>query len=183
METISPQRLLAIVLVIMLAGCSPFYVDWDHKTIRQTENDIQETPLPPSAVQSNAVSSHWQSASAHPRKHKPAASPAEVGETSVEPENTQESQQPPSATTTISMADPGDSSGSAEKTVEATSQRLARFDRSRLNGAALATYDEANGFLNQGKQALAEKDYVAASGFAHKASVLADKLQANGTAR
>ena len=48
---------------------------------------------------------------------------------------------------------------------------------------ARATYDEANAFLNQGKQALAEKDDVAASGFAQKASVLADKLQATVTAR
>jgi hypothetical protein len=38
--------------------------------------------------------------------------------------------------------------------------------------------DQANGFLSQGKQALADKDYVAAAGFAQKASVLADRLQA-----
>ncbi len=81
------------------------------------------------------------------------------------------------------MATPGGSSDSAEQAIEATSQRLAGFDRNRLSGPMLATYDEASGFLNQGKQALAEKDYVAASGFAQKASVLTDKLQATVTAR
>ena len=81
------------------------------------------------------------------------------------------------------MASPGDSAGSAAKVIDGTSQRLARYDRSRLTGPTLATYDQANRFLNQSRQALAEKDYVAASGFAHKASVLADKLQATVTPR
>ena len=103
-------------------------------------------------------------------------------EMTIEPDTTENSQ-PPSAVSTISMATPGDSSGSAEKAIDATSRRLEGFKRSRLSGSTLATYDEAQGFLNQGKQALAEKDYVAASGFAQKASALTDRLQATVTAR
>ena len=80
------------------------------------------------------------------------------------------------------MATPGASSDAAEKEIEAAAQRLAHFDRNQLSGPTLATYDQANGFLNQGKQALEEQDYVAASGFAQKASVLTDKLQATQTA-
>jgi hypothetical protein len=98
-------------------------------------------------------------------------------EMSIEPDTTQNSPLPPPAST-ISMAAPGGSSDSAEKEIDAAAQLLARFDRSQLSGPKLATYDQANGFLSQGKQALADKDYVAAAGFAQKASVLADRLQA-----
>ncbi|HVN29804.1 MAG TPA: hypothetical protein VMT64_15015 [Candidatus Binataceae bacterium] len=81
------------------------------------------------------------------------------------------------------MASAGNTSDTVAKAIDSTSQRLARYDRSQLNGTPLAIFEAANGFLNQGKQALADKDYVAASGFAHKASVLADKLQASVTPR
>jgi hypothetical protein len=165
----------------VLAGCSPFYVDWQKGTIRQT-SDIQETSIPATTPPSDTLTSHRQ-ASLHPRKHKqPAASPDDMEEMTIEPEGTAN---PPAPTTTatISMATPGDSSGSAEKAIATTSDRLARFDRNRLKGPTLSTYDQASGFLNQGKQALAEKDYVAAAAFAQKASVLADKLQANVTSR
>ena len=171
-----------MLLATTLTGCTPFYVDWQNHTIRQTPNDIQETPIPSSATRSDSVTSHRQSASLHPRRHKQPASSLDMEEMSIEPDTTENSP-PPSTPSSISMAAPGDTSGSAAKAIEATSQRLARFDRNRLGGSTLATYDQANGFLNQGKQALAEKDYVAASGFAQKASVLADRLQATVTAR
>ena len=166
----------------MFAGCSPFYVDWDNHTIRRTSNDIQETPITTTPSSGNLTTPHRQNASLHPRKHRQPTSPPDVEEMSIEPETT-ESSPAESSPSNISMSEPGANSGTAEKAIEATSQRLARFDRNRLNGSALATYNEANGFLNQGKEALTEKDYVAASGFAQKASVLADKLQANMTAR
>ena len=96
----------------------------------------------------------------------------------IEPDSTGNSAASvPAAPATISMAMPGGTSGNAEKAIATTSDHLARFDRSRLKGPTLSTYDQANAFLNQGKQALAEKDYVAAAGFAQKASALADRLQ------
>jgi hypothetical protein len=172
-----------MILAAMLAGCSPLYVDWDNHTIRQMpDSDIQEAAIPPTATRGNNVTSHRQSASLHPPKHKQPVSSHDMDEMSIEPDTT-ENPPPPSVTSAISMASPGDSSGNAEKAIEVTSHRLARFDRNRLNGPTLATYDEASGFLNQSKQALAEKDYVAASGFAEKAAVLADRLQATVTAR
>jgi len=94
-----------------------------------------------------------------------------------------ETQPPAPATSTLSMTSSGDISGSAAKAIDTTGQRLARYDRNHLNGSTLATYDEANAFLSQSKQALADKDYVGAEGFAKKASVLADKLQATVTPR
>jgi hypothetical protein len=173
-----------MLLATALAACSPFYVDWDKHTIRQaSNNEIKEAAIPsPAASRPDSVTPHHQSASIHPRKHKPATSPPDMEEMTIEPDTTENSQAP-SDTSTISMAAPGDSSSSAEKVIEATGQRLAHFNRNRLHGSTRATFDQAYGFLNQGKQALAEKDYVAASGFAQKASVLADKLQATVTSR
>jgi len=163
------------MLAATAAGCSPIYVDWDNHTIRTTPA-IQETALPPATTPPTVAAPHRQ-ASIH-RKHKGApASSSDMQEMTIEPDTTQNPTTAPD-TATISMAIAGDTSSNAEKAIASTSGKLAQFDRSRLTGASLSTYDEANGFLNQGKQALAEKDYVAAAGFAQKASVLADKLQA-----
>ncbi len=65
----------------------------------------------------------------------------------------------------------------AKHTLDVTRKKLERIDRTRLSGSALAMYDQASGLLIQGTEALGEKDYAAASGFADKASVLADKLK------
>lgn len=171
---------LAVLLATTLAGCSRIYVDWDRLTIQRTPYEAPKPVLPATvAPRTDNVTSQPQSASLPKRKRRHPTSPADTKERSIEPDTSQSSLPPPS---TISMTTPG-SSDTAEKEIEATSQRLARFDRNRLSGPTLATYDQANGFLNQGKQALAEKDYVAASGFAQKASVLADRLQATVTAQ
>jgi hypothetical protein len=175
---------VAVLLATMFVGCSTFYVDWDNHTIRRRPTPVKEaaTKATSSPSRSDTVAPRVQSASVHQHKHKKPVSTPDMQEMSIQPDTT-ESAPPPPATSTISMATPGDTSGAAEKAIEATSQRLGRFDRSRLNEASRATYDEANGFLNQSKEALAEKDYVAASGFEQKASVLADRLQATVTAR
>jgi hypothetical protein len=179
-DSIAVRRLahtaLALLPALMFAGCSPVYVDWDAGTIRSAP-EIKEAALPAHSF-SDTLTSHRQ-ASLHPHKHKqPAASSDDVEQMTIEPDSTGSSAaSAPDSTATISMATPGDSSGNAEKAIATTSDHLARFDRTRLKGPTLSTYDEANGFLNQGKQALAEKDYVAAAGFAQKASALADRLQ------
>jgi hypothetical protein len=171
-----------MLLAIMHAGCSPFYVDWDtHSIGHRPSTAVQQAAkwAPPHA---DVAAPHTQRASVvRQRKHKKPVSSPDMEEMSIQPDTTENSQLPPEGST-ISMATPGDSSA-AEKAIEATSQKLARFDRNRLSGPTLATFDQANALLNQGKQALAEKDYVAASGFAQKASALADRLQANITAR
>jgi hypothetical protein len=174
---------LAIILATTLAGCSPLYFDWDSRTIRTAPTEQAATTGTPSS----SISTHHQTASIHKRKHTPPTAAPDSEDSDLDtPETPAVSPQTPvmlPPTSTLSMASSGDLSGSATKTIDATRQRLARYDRNRLSGSTLATYDEANGFLNQSNQALAEKDYVAASGFAQKASVLADKLQATVTPR
>ncbi len=166
-----------------LAGCSRLYYDWTTRSFGKPPEEIAK-PAAPAAVPTKAVAvaPHPQTASVHKRKHKRLAPPPDMKDMSIEPETTQTSPLPPPPST-ISLASPGGDSNNAEKEIDAAGQRLAHFDRNQLSGPTLATYDQANGFLNQGKQALEEKDYVAASGFAQKASVLTDKLQATVTAR
>jgi len=182
----SSHSALAILLAAIVSGCSPIYVDWDNHTIRKAPLPSEQAAIPATRTPSDNLATHRRSASLQPHKRRPPPSSADEQETTIEPDRTGISPQAPPASSesaTISMASPGDSSGSAAKVIDSTSRRLARFDRNRLNGPTLATYDEANGFLNQSKQALTEKDYVAASGFAQKAAVLADKLQATVMAR
>ena len=170
----------ALLLAVSLAACSPFYVDWQNRTIRTTP-PIEETPAAP-ATTVTTYTSHRQTASLPPKKHRQPANP-DMEEMSIEPETAEPA--PPATTTTsttISMVAPGDTSGAVERSLDATSQRLAHFDRSRLSGSTLATFDQANGFLSQGRQALTEKDYVAASGFAQKASAFAAQLQPTSSA-
>jgi hypothetical protein len=171
------------LMAVALTGCSRFYVDWDHWAIRRTP-EVVAKPATPAAAPTRVVTvpPPAQSASIHKHKHKhPAPAAPDMKDMSIQPETTQTSPVAP-APATISMASPGGSSDAAEKDIEAAGKRLAGFDRARLSGPTLATYEQANGFLSQGKEALEEKDYVAASGFAQKASVLTDKLQASVTA-
>jgi hypothetical protein len=173
---------VAMFVAATVIGCSPVYVDWDHHSLR-TKPEVHTSAAVSTPRTDTAYASH--KTPSHPRKHKQTTNSTEEPQAPETPDVDQMSIQPGSAASsdssgsTISMVSPGDTSAAAEKSLDTTSQRLGRFQRNRLNGSALASYDQANAFLNQGKQALAEKDYVAASGFAQKASVLADKLQTN----
>lgn len=64
----------------------------------------------------------------------------------------------------------------AERLLSATDAKLAGVDRSSLNPQNAVTYEQAAGFANAARQAFEEQDYVAASGFAQKASLLAEKV-------
>jgi hypothetical protein len=168
-----------MLLATALAGCSRMYLDWDSRTFGPVPNQNPVAAAPTAApTRTGSVTPRQQQNASllHRHKHKPVATPPDVQDMSIQPDATGSA--PPSLPpATISMTTPG-GPDAAEKEIQATSQRLAHFERSQLNGPTLATYDQANGFLNQGKQALAEKDYLAASGFAQKASVLVDRLRA-----
>jgi hypothetical protein len=175
----------SMISAMTLAGCSRMYFDWNSGTFRHTP-DYSAQASPATARPGSGNYSHRQSASTHPHKSTPSVTSTDSEESDLE-QGTPQAPAPATMPTmppgsTISMAS-GDTSGNAAKVIDDTRQRLARYDRNRLSGSTLTTYDEANGFLSQSKQALAEKDYVAASGFAQKASVLAEKLAATVTPR
>ena len=76
---------------------------------------------------------------------------------------------------TVTLAD-GPSKERAQHLLDDTGAKLAKVDRSTLGADSATTYDQANNFLQAGRRAATEDDYVAASGFAQKAAVLAAKL-------
>ena len=76
---------------------------------------------------------------------------------------------------TVTLAD-GPSKERAQRLLDVTGAKLARVDRNTLGADSATTYDQANNFLQAGRKAATEDDYVAASGFAEKAAVLAAKL-------
>jgi hypothetical protein len=81
----------------------------------------------------------------------------------------------PAPKPTVTLAD-GPSKERAQRLLDDTGAKLAKVDRNRLGADSATTYDQANNFLQAGRKAATEDDYVAASGFAEKAAVLAAKL-------
>jgi len=81
----------------------------------------------------------------------------------------------PAPSPTVTLAD-GPSKERAQHLLDKTGAKLARIDRNTLGADSAITYDQANNFLQAGRRAATENDYVAASGFAEKAAVLAAKL-------
>lgn len=76
---------------------------------------------------------------------------------------------------TVTLAD-GPSKERAQRLLDDTGAKLAKVDRNKLGADSATTYDQANNFLQAGRRAATEEDYVAASAFAKKAAVLAAKL-------
>lgn len=68
------------------------------------------------------------------------------------------------------------------KLLDDTGRRLGQIDRTRLGAQDGAAYDQASDFLQAGREAMARKDYVAASGFAVKASTLTSRLPNSSSA-
>jgi hypothetical protein len=76
---------------------------------------------------------------------------------------------------TVTLAD-GPSKERAQRLLDDAGAKLAKVHRDTLGADSATTYDQANNFLQAGRKAATEDDYVAASGFAEKAAVLAAKL-------
>jgi hypothetical protein len=76
---------------------------------------------------------------------------------------------------TVTLSD-GPSKERAQQLLDDAGAKLAKVDRGTLGADSATTYDQANNFLQAGRRAATEDDYVAASGFAEKADVLAAKL-------
>jgi hypothetical protein len=79
---------------------------------------------------------------------------------------------------TVTLAG-GPSKERAQHLLDETEAKLAKIDRSSLSADSATTYDQANSFLQAGRRAASETDYVAATGLAEKAAVLAAKLVAS----
>ena len=70
----------------------------------------------------------------------------------------------------------------AERLLNDTDARLARVDRVHLSGEDASNYRQAAEFSRSAHSALAQRDYLAASSLAKKASVLTNTIAVKGSA-
>ena len=69
----------------------------------------------------------------------------------------------------------------AERLLNDTDARLARVDRAQLSGEDASNYRQAAEFARSAHRALAQRDYLAASSLAKKASVLTNTIAVRGS--
>lgn len=171
-------RLLAAVAsasalcALILSGCTGPLANWPFPPLMRPPQPAYSPPLyvpsqsPPPAGESHTSerSRERQRADSRTRptqRTPPAAPPAEA------------TPQP-----TVTLAGDGADRDRALRLLDDAGARLSKIDRNKLRADSAATYDQANDFLNAGRKAALDQDYVAATGDAEKASVLADKLTA-----
>lgn len=70
----------------------------------------------------------------------------------------------------------------AQGLLDSANSKLGKVDRTKLGRDDAATYAQAMGFADAAQQAIGQHDYVAATGLAEKASLLADKVATGASA-
>ena len=102
-----------------------------------------------------------------------------VSEGSPSPPTGQGSPVGPGAQTVTIGSDENDRT-EAERLLNYTDARLARVDRAHLSGEDASNYRQAAEFARSAHSALAQRDYLAASSLAKKASVLTNTIAVKG---
>lgn len=174
----SGVRFLASVAAISLAGCWPLF----------TPIQPQRRPSSPPASQSYASPASTSSAAQDEtrdrslrkrtasRSHQQPASAASPSPATASPNAG-------ATKPMVTLAGEDHSETNAERLLDQVDHRLDAIDRNKLNAADVSTYDQANGFASSARQALADHDYVVASGLAEKASALVGRLNTTGSER
>lgn len=169
------------VLSVALSGCFGPGGNWQIPSFMTQEVPAPATHrYPPTAAQSPPSTGGESTSTAPPaREHE---HPAENTRTrhpanTVVPAAVATPAPPaqPSPKPSVTLAD-GPSKSRALRLLDNAGAKLAKVDRNTLSADSATTYDQANDFLKAGRKAATEEDYVAASGFADKAAVLAAKL-------
>lgn len=175
---LSLKTLLILSLVCTVAGCSEFWVPQpgnlsaSHPVSEEPAAAAAPAPIAETPSRRTASTPHARHNSTRRHETQPEEDQGQPLEMTVVPQDEMEAPGP-----SISMVGDDATRSRAQHTLDVTRKKLERIDRTRLTGSALAMYDQASGLLIQGTEAIGEKDYIAASGFAEKASVLADKLK------
>jgi hypothetical protein len=161
------------MLCLVLAGCSGGSGSWEIPSFMRSQPPVPEPHhFEPSAGGEISNTPPATQVERQVEHRRPAAAPARV-----EPASTGTPAPPaePLPRPTVTLAD-GPSKERAQQLLDQAGAKLAKVDRGALGADSATTYDQANNFLQAGRRAATEDDYVAASGFAEKAAVLAAKL-------
>jgi hypothetical protein len=163
MKKRSIARVAALWLLLQVGGCSAVGSHWPYRT------------MPPRAT-----------APIHPR---PSASSATIREKPPAAETNDSYQSETSkkatatstgavSTSTVTLDDNDADRHRAQALIDDASTRLARIDRSKLKGEDNTAYNQASVLANAARKAMEQRDYLAASGLARKASILTAQLVA-----
>lgn len=167
----------AAALCLMLSGCFASGGSWSIPSFMTPPRNAYEghpyTPPQESRPQGAGATlssrppreEEEHGASAQPPSSRPAP-----------PEASAPAPAAPTPQPSVTLADGGASRDRALRLLDGAGARLAKVDRAKLSNESATTYDQASDFLRAGRKAASEQDYVAASGYAQKASVLASKL-------
>lgn len=163
----------AIILgLLLLQGCVNTPYGWRIPSPMRVPHSPVERWQPPShaAVTTPPERHHTErSATSRHSETSPPVSPPVHRPTSVDTR---------SPAPTLTLADANTSPEHVLEILNEASAKLSKITRNKLDGNNAMTYDQAEAFLKQARQAADETNYVAASSLAHKALVLADKLTA-----
>jgi hypothetical protein len=86
---------------------------------------------------------------------------------------------PPAPQPDVTLADGEASLEEALRFLNGAETTLAQVNRKKLSGEQVSTYQQANNFIQEGRAAGGQGDYVAASGYGRKALALANLLTAS----
>jgi len=171
-------RLLAVLLALGLGACSEWMGPLEPQS-PPSQPAHTARYVPPSTVTPAYSEDEVRQPSVHKRAtNRPAhpAPPPPAAVANLPPGNSNED---PSANKKPSLTLDGedDSRASTEMLLYKVDKRLAVIDRTKLTASDAATFDEATGFASSAHRALADHDYVVATGLAEKASTLTGRLK------
>jgi len=171
-------RISALLSAALLsAGCAEMINHWPRQL------DLTPPPRPHFESTAGKVTRHRVAVAqkkepAETEKAVHSAAPASGGETSSSPAIGSSSPAELNGTM-MTLGNDDVSKRRAERLLKDTDTRLNRINRANLSGEDASAYAQAVSFATRAREAMQHHDYTAASGFAEKASVLADKVAAN----
>ena len=157
----------ALFLASTFGGCAQVMSYWPHKT---------KTALPPVAAAPRPLEIESSGIVRPPARHHT----AKGTRTAPSSATAGPSGNPVTASSTaapeVTLAGESNNHAIVEQLLNAIDVRLARVDHHALSPQDEAALKQATGFVTAGRQALSRRNYLMASGYAHKASALASKL-------
>lgn len=159
---------------LMLSGCINATGSLQFPSFMRPTQPASYTPAPyyePQSAPPTVIEGHRVSRNAHEHQGSHRNSSRSAQMITPAPPPAEAVPQP-----TVTLAGDGEDRDHALRLLNDAGARLAKIDRNKLGKDSAATYDQASGFLSAGRKAALNQDYVAATGDAEKASVLADKL-------
>ena len=154
---------VAIAASIVATGCAYLINHWPHQ--------LNSAPAPRQYRSRRTVTHESSGANGETTP---------VSEASPSPPTGQGSPVGPGAQTVTIGSDENDRT-EAERLLNYTDARLARVDRAQLSGEDASNYRQAAEFARSAHSALAQRDYLAASSLAKKASVLTNTIAVKGS--